>query len=270
MKFTRLLSQLPLPVHFASAIPFLPPYMVATEFVDVNSRRQIDQWSPTSWEIRHVLPHAAFELKHVFEWGDGIIYMVFLGDKNTGDFDFGAWTIEDMSSERLQFAVSYCYKVTGPKGFDNSSNECRRISELLTNFLLPHTYATHTSVLYDQVQLISSHSRDLYIIRREKTGKLIFVELWLDGENMWANPVRLIPHDVGSACYVDSFCVWRLGAQHFGIDSVLVLAKLRNMDAGAWWIVQRRGPSAFVVIRGILQGINDGTRFFLVRHVQSN
>jgi hypothetical protein len=111
--------------------------------------------------------------------------------------------------------------------------------------------------------LISSQNDDLFIIRREKSGEGILVELWLKRENSWGKLVRLIAGAAGYAQHVVSFCVWRLSAQHFGIDCILVLAKLRDVEEGAWWIVQRQGLSAVVISHGMLQGISDATRFSL-------
>jgi len=96
MNTMSLLPQFPLQVCFTSSIRFLPPHMVGMKLLDVNSKRKINHPSPTSWEISHVLPHLEFDVKHVFEWGDKIVSMVFLGDKDNGQFNLGAWMIEDM------------------------------------------------------------------------------------------------------------------------------------------------------------------------------
>jgi hypothetical protein len=66
LKMTSLLPMLPLPLRIATSTRFRPQSMVGTELLDVN--RQTNQ-PPLSWELPHVLPHLAFELKHVFEWG---------------------------------------------------------------------------------------------------------------------------------------------------------------------------------------------------------
>ena len=54
------------------------------------------------------------------------IYMVFVGDRNNGQVDLGAWMIEDMHSKRLDFAVFYSHQHTGSEGSDNT---CRGISD---------------------------------------------------------------------------------------------------------------------------------------------
>ena len=97
------------------------------------------------------------------------------------------------------------------------------------------------------------------------------MDLWLTKEKIWGNPVSLTSpaaDSQGNERKIVSFCLWRLSAQYFDMNCILVLAKLSNGKEGAWWIVSKRGLSAVVVSRGMLQGISDGTRFSLVRHLR--
>jgi hypothetical protein len=79
----------------------------------------------------------------------------------------------------------------------------------------------------------------LFIIRREKSGEGILVEGFVHHkrENSWGKLVRLIAGAAGYAQHVVSSFVSRLSAQHFDIDCILVWAKLRDVEEGAWWIV---------------------------------
>lgn len=107
-----------------------------------------------------MLPHLAFELKHVFEWGDGIIYTVFVGDRNNGQVDLGAWMIEDMHPTRLNFAVFYSHKHTSSEVYDNT---CRFISDRLKLFFLPHIYLSlPTSSMFDKEELGRSYRDKVY------------------------------------------------------------------------------------------------------------
>ena len=260
LKITSLLPQRPLPLRYASSIPSGIHHTLGTEEFDVNTRGPINP-QPLLLPV----PHVAFELKHVLEWGSGILYMMFLGDKNMGQVDLGCLMIEDMDPKQLDFAVFHLQIIPGREDLDNT---CRLICDWMKRFLLPHVYCTPTSFRYDKVELISSQDGDLFIMRRDKTREGILVELWLLRENIWGNPVYLIAGADCSAQYVVSFCSWHLNAQYFGMDCILLLAKLCDVEEATWWILKRQDVSVVVVSQGMLQGISDGTRFALLRHLQ--
>jgi hypothetical protein len=74
-----------------------------------------------------------------------MIYMVFVGDRNNGQVDLGAWMIEDMHPERLDFAVFYSHQHTGSEGSEGSDNTCRGLVDTLL--------ASPTSFLFEKVEL---------------------------------------------------------------------------------------------------------------------
>ena len=136
--------------------------------------------------------------------GYGIIYMVFVDDRTIGQVDLRVWMIEDMPLGLLEFVVFYTNELTGRNGLDNNS---RGISEWLRLFFLTRIYARPTGVQFDQIELLSSCNHDLFIMRRDKSGAGIFVDLWLERENSWGNPVRLTAPAPDSEEYIVSFCL---------------------------------------------------------------